>query len=105
MFTDGFVSASDIRITGPVRALGCVAIHVCCVVVPHMGLGLACLLAPPVRPVFLCRGVTVLGWYMCSALVGGLLVGACVGVFGWLPLCGAVGLHSGADVTRLCVCV
>ena len=50
-----------------------------------------------------CR-VTVLGWYMCSALVGGLLVGACVGVFSWLPLCGGVvGLRSGAAVTRMCV--
>ena len=51
-------------------------------------------------------GVTVLGWCMCGALVGGLLVGACVLVFGWLPLCGGVvGLRSGAEVTRLCVCL
>ena len=50
--------------------------------------------------------MTVLGWYMlCGALVGGLLVGDCVGVFGWLPLSGVVGLRSGADVTRLCVCL
>ena len=34
-------------------------------------------------------GVLVLGWYMYSALVGGLLVVACVGVFGrccWVVL-------------------
>ena len=49
--------------------------------------------------------VTVLEWYMYSALVGGLLVGDSVGMFGWSPLCGVVGLRSGADVTRLCVCL
>ena len=70
-----------------------------------LGLGLACLLAPPLWHAFLYCGVTVLGWYMCSDLVGGLLVGACGGVFGWLPLCSVVGLRSGADVTRLCVCL
>ena len=50
--------------------------------------------------------VTVLGWCMFGALVGGLLVGPCVVVLGGLPLCGGVvGLRSGADVTRLCVCL
>ena len=38
---------------------------------------------------------------MSSALVGGLLVVARAGVFGWLPLCDIVGLRWGADVTRL----
>ena len=48
------------------------------------------------RPVFLYCGVMVLGWYrLCGALVGGLLVGDCVGVFGWLPVSGVVGLRSG----------
>ena len=43
---------------------------------------------------------------MCGALVGGLLVGACVVVFGWLPLGGGVvGLRSKAEATRLCVCL
>ena len=46
-----------------------------------------------------------LGWCMYSALVEGLLVVACVGVFGRLLLFGVVSLRSGADVTRLCVCL
>ena len=74
------------------------------------GLGHACLLSPPLWPVFLYCGVMVLGWYvLCGPLVGGLLVGDprgdCVGVFGWLPMSGVVGLRSGADIHRLCVCL